>query len=151
MRFKASPLTEGEFSDEHGYSLSDPMDESLPLFSYYIFGRLGFLILSYDFFMKSGNWLELDKYQFGVDAWSLVFAALYRSVTTVLKIVALTVAEREIVKLDKDGNPIRSSSVPDVPAFQLFDNPSVKYSLKPSMELRKRPHAPKWSLFGSVE
>lgn len=50
-----SPLIECDAVDEHTYSLSDLVDEFMRLVTYYMFERLWFLILYYDFSMKSKN------------------------------------------------------------------------------------------------
>lgn len=60
---------------------------------------------------------ELQKYQFEQDSLLLGFAALPRSVTTVLSTVGLGPPERVIVELDEDGNPVKSFGVSDVTAF----------------------------------
>lgn len=94
----------------------------------YMFERSDFLIKIYELFMMSDKWLELYKYQSERDALLLVLAALLRSVTTVLRIVALRRPRRVVFELYKDGNSIRSSGFSEVQASSLFASPSVIYS-----------------------
>lgn len=82
------------------------MDDAICFVTFYLFEGLEFLILDYKLYLKSAEWLQLDRYQPEGDAMPLVFAAFIRSVTNLLLIVDLGTPGRVIVEFEKDGSPI---------------------------------------------
>lgn len=65
------------------------MDEAIAFDTCFILEKLQFLILNYELFRRSGQWLELDNYQSEGDSFGLVFTGLPISKTTALGIVTL--------------------------------------------------------------
>lgn len=100
--------------------------------------------------MKSDKWLEFNKYWSEGVALPLVFAGLPIFEMIALKSFALKQPRRVVLELDKNGNPILSSSTFEVLASLLPAIPSVKYSQTRCLELAKWLHPPTPSLSASV-
>lgn len=54
------------------------MNKALHSITYYMLERSEFLILKYEPLVKSGNWIERNKYLSEEDTFSLMFAAIAR-------------------------------------------------------------------------
>lgn len=90
--------------------------------------------------MKWDKWPELTKYQSEGNALPPAIAALPRSVTIVLIIVARSSPGRVFFELEEIGDTIRSSIVSDVPASPLFAYLTLIYSKTPWTDLGKWLH-----------